>query len=163
MNPAAATDQTLNAMDPMIGTVLVMVAGIAIVAVLTFALFLFWKSRPFANGHVFVASRLSAGNRLFPTQVLISPQSVVHYTPQWIGRHEHSIHMAHVASVRIDTHLLFSDVFIETTGGQNAIQCRGHRKGEAVEMKNLIERFQSEYYRAGRPGQGLHEAPPPVA
>lgn len=162
MQPPPTTDSTLNAMDPMTGTVLVMVVGIVLVAVLTFLLFLFWKSRPFANGHVFVASRLSRGNRLFPTQVLISPQSVVHYTPQWVGTHEHSIHMAHVASVRIDTHLFFSDVFIETTGGQNAIQCRGHRKGEAVEMKRLIEQFQSEYYRAGRPVTA-QDPPPPVA
>ena len=142
-------------MDPMTGTVLVMVVGIALAALLVFLLFLFWKSRPFADGDVFTASRWSRGNHLFPTQVLISPQSVVHYTPQWIGRHEHSIHMAHVASVRIDTHLFFSDVFIETSGGANAIHCRGHRKREAVQMKELIERYQSEYYRAGR------GAPPP--
>jgi hypothetical protein len=136
-------------MDPMTGTVLVMIAGIVLVVVLVFLLFLFWKSRPFVTGDVFMASRWSRGNHLFPTQVLISPQSVVHYTPQWIGRHEHSIHMAHVASVRIDTHLFFSDVYIETTGGANAIHCRGHRKGEAVQMKELIERYQSDYYRAG--------------
>src|SRR5881394_1932919 len=66
------------------------------------------KGRPFAPGDVFRASRLSDGNHLFPTQVLISPTSVVHYTPQWFGRLEHSIHMAHVASVRIDTNLMFS-------------------------------------------------------
>jgi len=147
-------------MDPMTGTVLIMVAGIALVAVLTFGLFLFWKSRPFADGDVFIASRLSRGNRLFPTQVLISPQSVVHYTPQWIGRYEHSIHMAHVSSVRIDTHLFFSDVFIETTGGASAIHCRGHRKSDAVEMKDLIEHYQSDYYRAGHTA-GV-PAPPPV-
>lgn len=162
MSTPATSDSTLYAMDPMTGTVLVMVLGIVVVALMTFGLFLFWKSRPFANGHVFVASRLSRGNRLFPTQVLISPQSVVHYTPHWIGKHEHSIHMAHVASVRIDTHLFFSDVFIETTGGQNAIQCRGHRKSEAVEMKHLIERFQSDYYRSGRPVSPEEPPPPPV-
>ena len=78
---------------------------------------------------------MSRGNRLFPTQVLITPTSVVHHTPQWIGRYEQSIHMAHMASVTIDTGLLFSDVRIETTGGANAIHCRGHRKGEAVGMK----------------------------
>jgi len=139
-------------MDPMTGTVLVMVAGIALVALLVFLLFLFWKSRPFADGDVFVASRWSRGNHLFPTQVLISPQSVVHYTPQWIGRHEHSIHMAHVASVRIDTHLFFSDVFIETTGGANAIHCRGHRKADALEMKRLIEQFQTDYYKSAPRG-----------
>ena len=63
------------------------------------------KGRPFSQGEVFSASRLSAGNRLLPTQVLITPTNVVHYTPQWIGRYEHSIHMAHVASVGIDTHI----------------------------------------------------------
>ena len=53
-------------------------------------------------GDVFRASRLSAGNRLFPTQVLITPTSVVQYTPRWIGRQEQTIHMAHVASVKIE-------------------------------------------------------------
>ena len=98
---------------------------------------------------VFRASRLSKGNRLFPTQVIITPHSVVHYTPQWIGKHEHSIHIAHVASVSIDTGLLFSDVVIETTGGSGAIRCRGHHKGDAVRMKQLIEQYQTAYYRAG--------------
>lgn len=105
------------------------------------------KGRPFAKGDVFRASRFSAGNRLFPTQVAISQTSVVHYTPEWFGRLEHSMHMAHVASVRIDTNLMFSDVYIETTGGASPIKCHGHRKADAVRMKALIERYQTEYYR----------------
>ena len=112
-------------------------------------LFIVWrKGRPFAPGDVFRASRLSSGNRLFPTQVLISPTSVVHYTPEWFGRLEHSMHMAHVASVRIDTNLMFSDVYIETTGGASPIRCHGHRKTDALRMKALIEGYQTEYYRA---------------
>jgi hypothetical protein len=111
------------------------------------AFLVWWKGRPFASGHVFRASRLSPGNRLLPVQVLIGPTSVVHYTPQWIGKLEHSIHMAHVASVRIDTNMLFSDVFIETTGGVNPIRCTGHRKKDAVKMKALIEEYQTGYYR----------------
>lgn len=110
-------------------------------------LFLWWKGRPFATGDLFRASRLSAGNHLFPTQVLITPASVVHYTPQWVGRLEHSIHIAHVASVGIDTNLLFSDVYIETTGGTSPIRCHGHRKRDAGRMKALIEQYQSDYYR----------------
>jgi hypothetical protein len=94
---------------------------------------------------------LSAGNHLFPTQVLISPTSVIHYTPQWFGRLEHSIHMAHVASVRIDTKMLFSDVYVETTGGASPIRCHGHRKADAVRIQQLIEQYQTEYY-SGRPG-----------
>jgi len=71
----------------------------------------------------------------------------VHYTPQWVGKLEHSIHMAHVASVRIDTNVFFSDVFIETTGGHNPIACYGHFKSEAIEMKRIIEKYQSDYYK----------------
>jgi hypothetical protein len=132
------------------------VAGIVLaggVAVLLLAALWIWRrGRPFAIGHVFRASRLSRGNRLLPVQVLITPTSVVHYTPQWFGKLEHSIHMAHVASVRIDTNVLFSDVFIETTGGVNPIRCAGHRKKDAVRMKALIEEFQTGYYRQSSHG-----------
>ena len=33
--------------------------------------------------------------------------------PRWVGTEEESIHIAHVASVKIDTHLFFSDVLIK--------------------------------------------------
>ena len=129
-------------MDP------VTLAVLATVAVLLVALWVIWlKGRPFAEGEVFRASRLSAGNRLLPTQVKVSPTSVVHYTPQWVGKHEQSIHMAHVASVRIDTHLVFSDVLIETTGGASPIHCKGHYKSDAVRLKQLIEEYQTAYYK----------------
>src|SRR6185436_14664419 len=105
----------------------------------------------------FRASRLSRDNRLFPAQVSITPTSITLYKPQWIGKLEESIHLAHVASIKIDTNLVFSDVFIETSGGQNPVICHGHTKGDAVEMKRLIERFQSEYYKAAAPA-----APAPV-
>src|SRR5436190_20873724 len=101
----------------------VLVVAAAIVAVIGWIV---WrKSRPFAPGSVFRASRLSSGNHLFPTQVLISATSVVQYKPRWVGRQEESIHMAHVSSVKVDTHLLFSDVFIETSGGSDPIRCHG--------------------------------------
>jgi hypothetical protein len=112
------------------------------------------KGRPFAEGDVFRASRISSGNHLFPTQVLITPTSVVQYTPRWLGRTEETIHMAHIASVKIDTGLLLSNVLIETSGGVSPIACHGHRKGDAVQMKTLIERYQSDYYRRQAPTVG---------
>jgi hypothetical protein len=138
---------------PMLVISSVLVLALAVVAafLLILAVIVWRKGRPFAPGDVFRASRLSAGNRLFPTQVLIAPQSVVQYTPQWIGKHEESIHMAHVASVRIDTGLVLSNILIETTGGSSPIHCRGHRKGDAVRMKALIEQYQSAYYQSGAP------------
>jgi hypothetical protein len=136
----------------------------AVVGLFLFALLIIvWrKGRPFASGDVFRASRWSTGNRLFPTQVLVSPTSVVHYTPEWFGRLEHSMHMAHVASVRIDTNLMFSDVFIETTGGASPIRCHGHRKNDAIRMKELIEGYQTEYYRGKGPAPGSGQAPGPA-
>jgi hypothetical protein len=119
------------------------------------------KGRPFAPGDVFRASRLSGGNRLFPTQVLITPASVVQFTPRWIGRLEESIHIAHVASVKIDTRLLLSDVLVETSGGASPVRCHGHWKQDAVRMKALIEQHQTAYYQSrpapgpGPAGQGL--------
>jgi len=109
------------------------------------------KGRSFATGDVFRASRLSAGNHLFPTQVLITPTSVVQYTPRWFGKREETIHMAHIASVKIETGMILSDVFIETSGGTDPIACHGHRKGDAGRMKDLIEQYQTNYYRGGPP------------
>lgn len=111
--------------------------------------FVLWKGRRIPGAHVFRASRLSKGNRIFPTQVVITDSSVTHYTPQWIGKREESIHISHVASIKIDTNILFSDVFIETTGGHNPVICHGHSKGDAVEMKRLIEELQTVFYRKG--------------
>lgn len=106
------------------------------------------KGRAFASGDLFRASRLSEGNRLFPTQVLVTATSVVQYTPRWIGRQEESIHMAHISSVKITTGVLLSDVIIETSGGTSLIRCHGHWKRDAVRIKEIIERHQSAYYRA---------------
>jgi hypothetical protein len=59
--------------------------------------------------------------------------------------------MAHIASVKIETGMMLSDVYIETSGGTDPIACHGHRKGDATRMKELIERYQTDYYRAGGP------------
>ena len=137
-------------------TTLWWVAFIAILASAMVVLFFWYKGRRIAGDHVFKASRFSRGNLLFPTQVAVTPTSIVHFTPQLVGGREQSIHMAHIASVLIDRNLFFSDVMIETSGGASPVRCHGHRKADAVEMKRLIEQFQSAYYRGGT-------APPPSA
>ena len=128
-------------------SVLVVVIVAALVAIALVGYVVWRKGRKLPGEHVFRASRLSRGNRLFPTQVMITPQSVSHYTPEWFGRKEHSIHMAHVASVRIDTNLMFSDVVIESSGGTSTVVCHGHAKADAARIKEIIEQHQSSYYR----------------
>jgi hypothetical protein len=129
------------------------------VAVVVLIVLFFWsKGRRMPGAHVFRASRFSRGNLLFPTQVGVTPTSVIHFTPELFGGREQSIHLAHVASVLIDRNLLFADVMIESSGGASPVRCHGHKKRDAIEMKRLIEQFQSEYYR-GRPGAGEGQPP----
>ncbi|HZR25252.1 MAG TPA: PH domain-containing protein [Vicinamibacterales bacterium] len=123
------------------------VAFTAIALVVIVGVWVWRKGRPFAQGYVFRASRWSRGNHLFPTQVLITENSVVQYTPRWFGKREETIHMAHISSVKIETGMLLSDVFIETSGGSDPIVCHGHTKSDAARMKQLIESHQTDYYR----------------
>jgi len=123
-------------------------AGVLVVVALM--LYVVWrKGRKLPGEHVYRASRWSKGNRLLPPQVVITRDAITLYQPQWIGKIEESIHMAHVSSIKIDTNLVFSNVFIETTGGRNPIVCHGHLKRDAVEIKRVIEEFQSARYGAG--------------
>jgi len=128
--------------------------ALAILLVALVIAFFWYKGRLMTGPHVFRASRLSRGNLLFPTQVAVTPTSIVHFTPQLFGGREQSIHLAHVASVLIDRNLFFADVMIESSGGASPVQCHGHRKADAVAMKRLIEQFQSEYYRISGPSPG---------
>jgi hypothetical protein len=124
-----------------------LVIGVAVGLALIVVLWVWLKGRPRPGEHVFRARRISQGNRLFPSQVIITPTSITLYKPQWIGRVEQSIHPAHVASIKIDTNILFSDVLIETSGGEHPVVCHGHSKSDAVRMKELIEQLQTQHYR----------------
>jgi len=137
-------------------------AFVAIVVVAALAIWIWRKGRPFAEGDVFRASRWSKGNHLLPTQVQITPTSVVQYTPRWIGKNEETIHMAHVSSVRVETGVLLSNLFIETSGGSDPIACHGHTKSDAVRMKGLIERYQTDYYRPPAAPGGRPQDPTPT-
>jgi hypothetical protein len=124
--------------------------GIAVVALVIIGLLIWyvvWKGRARPGEYVFRASRLTKGNRIFPSQVIITPSSVTLLKPQWVGKQEESLHIAHVASISIDTNMIFSNVQIETTGGHNPILCHGHTKSDAVAIKSTIEKFQTDYYK----------------
>ena len=126
--------------------VLFMVLAAIAAALLLVAFVILRKGRKRDGKHVFRASRLSKGNRIFPAQVIVSPTNITHFHPQLVGKMEESIHIAHVSSIKIDTNLMFSDVYIETTGGEKPIVCYGHTKGDAVELKKVVEEYQTNYY-----------------
>lgn len=101
--------------------------------------------------YVFKASRWTAGNFWFPLRIEVTPQRVSRIKPHLIGSSEESISISQVASVSIRTGLIWSTVQIDSTGGTDPIVSRGHRKAEAIQIRDLVEQFQ----------QGA--APPPRA
>ena len=92
----------------------------------------------------FSASRLTRGNRIFPTRIEVSPDRVARIKPRLVGSTEESIAISNVASVQIATGLLFSDIRIDSTGGSNPIESHGHTKGDARRIRELIEHFQRQ-------------------
>jgi hypothetical protein len=96
-----------------------------------------------APDQTFSASRLTAGNLWFPTRIVVSPLRVSRVKRRLFSRSEESISISQVASVKIATGILWSDILIESTGGTDPIASHGHRKGDAVRIRDLIEGFQA--------------------
>ena len=92
--------------------------------------------------HVFTASRLTSGNLFFPVRIEVSPERVTRIKPRLMGSNEESIAIPKVASVNIETGLIWSDVRIDSTGGASPILSHGHSKDDARAIRSLIERFQ---------------------
>jgi hypothetical protein len=57
---------------------------------------------------------------------------------------DESIAIAQVASVQIRTGVIWSEVRIDSTGGADPITSHGHRKRDAIRIRELIESFQVE-------------------
>ncbi len=106
-------------------------------------------------GEIFAASRWTGGNLMFPTVIEVTGTAIIRRKRSWFSRNEVSIHLQRVASVRIQTGILWSDILVESTGGTDAITSHGHRKRDALRIKALIEAAQTEHLRA--PGQGGDE------
>jgi len=94
------------------------------------------------DNHVFTASRLTSGNRLFPVRIEVNQNRVTRIKPRLFGSNEESIAIPKVASVNIKTGLIWSDIRIDSTGGSNPIFSHGHRKDDARAIRDLIELLQ---------------------
>jgi len=95
----------------------------------------------------FHASRWTSGNHLFTTVIEITETAVVRRKRSWFSVNEISIHLSKVASVRIETGLLWSDITVESTGGSDPLTSHGHSKADARRIKELIEAAQSRGLR----------------
>ena len=94
---------------------------------------------------LFQASRWTKGNLIFPTIIEVSDKAVTRRKRSWFSRDEISISMSKVASVRIQTGIFWSDILVESSGGSDPLTSHGHRKGDAIRIKDLIEDYQAAY------------------
>jgi hypothetical protein len=98
---------------------------------------------PAVSDETFSASRWTRGNLWFPTRLVVSPLRVSRVKRRLFGSSEESISISQVASVKISTGIVWSDILIESTGGTDPITSHGHRKADAVRIRDLIESYQA--------------------
>jgi hypothetical protein len=98
---------------------------------------------PVASEETFCASRFTRGNLWFPTRIVVSPLRVSRVKKRLFGSNEESISISQVASVKIATGIFWSDIVIESTGGTDPITSHGHRKADALRIRDLVEGFQA--------------------
>jgi hypothetical protein len=91
----------------------------------------------------FVASRLTTGNLFFPVRIIVTPQHVSRVKPRLFGSSEESIALGKVASVQISAGIIWSEIRIDSSGGSAPITSHGHRKADALRIRELIEAYQA--------------------
>ena len=91
----------------------------------------------------FTASRWTQGNLWFPTRIVVNSLRVSRVKRRLFGSNEESISISQVASVKISTGIFWSDILIESTGGTDPIVSHGHRKADALRIRDLVEGFQA--------------------
>jgi hypothetical protein len=92
---------------------------------------------------IFKASRWTSGNHLFPTVIEVSDKAVMRRKRSWFSIDEISISIQKVASVHIQTGLVWSKIIIESSGGTDPLTSHGHSKGDARRVKELLEGYQA--------------------
>jgi hypothetical protein len=96
-----------------------------------------------AGDEIFSASRWTRGNFWFPTHIVVNTLRVSRVKRRLFGSSEESISISQVASVKISTGVFWSDIVIESTGGTEPITSHGHRKADALRIRDLVESYQA--------------------
>ena len=97
------------------------------------------------NSETFTAT--DEGNLFFPVRIMVTPQHVSRRKSRLFGSQEESIAVGKVASVQISTGIIWSTIRIDSSGGNEPITSQGHRKADALRIRELIESYQAEERR----------------
>jgi|SRR5580698_7250374 Bacterial PH domain len=92
----------------------------------------------------FKASHWTRGNFLFPTVIEITETAVLRRKRSWFRKDEMSISLSKVASVHLRTGIFWADILIESTGGTDPLTSHGHRKADALRIRDMIQALQGD-------------------
>jgi hypothetical protein len=95
------------------------------------------------TSETFTASRWTKGNLFFPVRIIVTSQHVSRVKSRLFGSSEESIAVGKVASVQISTGIIWSEIRIDSSGGTDPITSHGHRKADALRIRELIEGYQA--------------------
>ena len=87
---------------------------------------------------IFIASRLTAGNKLFPAKIIVDQMGVTLKIPGLFSGNEKTVPYNRISSVNIICPFIgYSTITIETTG-EGSINAHGFTKSEVTRIKELI-------------------------
>ena len=90
---------------------------------------------------VYTSNRLTGGNAVFPDKVIVDDDGIHFIKSGLLKKDEEIISYNQIASVKISSKILFSDVLIETSGGSQPVFINGLSKRDAQEIKQLIKQY----------------------
>jgi len=92
----------------------------------------------------YASSRLTSGNLFFPDQVIVADDGIHFIKNRLFGSDEEIISYGMIASVKLNSGILFADLTIETSGGSQPIFINGLPKNDAQEIKEAIRFYQTQ-------------------
>lgn len=92
----------------------------------------------------YAASRLTAGNFLFPDRVIVADEGIHFIKNRFFGSDEEIITYGKIAAVKLNSGIFFANLTVETMGGSQPIFINGLPKNDAQEIKEAIQRYQTE-------------------
>lgn len=99
--------------------------------------------------HRFQTSRLTRGNVVFPTVMVVTDRHVTRIKPSLVGRVEESISLRQISSVTVSQGAIFADVIVHSSGGTDPLRSHGLRNADAKRLKQVIEELQTNILTAG--------------
>ncbi|MEO6029234.1 MAG: hypothetical protein ABIR79_20420 [Candidatus Binatia bacterium] len=99
--------------------------------------------------HRFQTSRLTRGNVVFPTVMVVTDRHVTRIKTSMVGRVEESISLRQVSSVTVSQGAMFAEVVVHSAGGTDPLRSHGHTNADAKRLKEVIEELQTNIQTAG--------------